>query len=124
MILVFDITTHSSFRGLDRWREEALSHAEKDAVVTLVGNKTDVKHLRTVTRVEAQKYAEQQNINFIESSAADASNVELAFETIIKEMYNAAIFREDNSETLHKEQQQISITQKETKLKVPRATCC
>ena len=68
---------------------------EKDAVVTLVGNKVDLKHLRAVDRIGAQKFAEKHQLSFIETSASESINVELAFENIIQEMYNAALFSED-----------------------------
>jgi len=55
VILVYDVTTHSSFRALDRWLDEARTHIPTDACITLVGNKSDLRHLRTVERTEAQK---------------------------------------------------------------------
>ena len=120
---MYDITAHSSFRGLERWREEAKSHAKQDSVVTLVGNKIDMKHLRTVERTEAQKYAEQQQLSFIETSASESTNVELAFESIIQEMYHATLFKEDpiSNNTLD---QKPTITPKDIKTKVPQSKCC
>merc|ERR1711915_27301 len=122
IFLVYDLTSHSSFRGLERWREEAVMHAEKDAVLALVGNKVDLKHLRTVNRIEAQKYAEQHEMCFIETSAAESTNVELAFETIIREMYNAALFKEENTQ---KETQDLKyVIPKEKKPKNALNNCC
>lgn len=45
----------------------------------LVGNKSDLKNLREVKQEEASKFAESNGIAFIETSALDSSNVELAF---------------------------------------------
>jgi hypothetical protein len=46
----------------------------------LVGNKSDLKHLRAVPTEESKEFASQNGLSFIETSALDASNVELAFQ--------------------------------------------
>ena len=62
-------------------------------VSSKIGNKSDLRHLRTVERLEAQKFAEAERLSFIEASAKESINVEWAFEAIIREMYHAAVFR-------------------------------
>ena len=37
---------------------EAVEHVDPDARIALVGNKADLKHLRSVTRAEAQQFAQ------------------------------------------------------------------
>ncbi|KAL8668929.1 MAG: hypothetical protein Q9224_007766 [Gallowayella concinna] len=49
----------------------------------LVGNKSDLRHLRAVPTEEAKQFASENNLSFIETSALDASNVELAFQNIL-----------------------------------------
>lgn len=53
----------------------------------LIGNKTDLKHLRAVATEDAQSYAEKEGLSFIETSALEATNVEKAFQTILSEIY-------------------------------------
>jgi len=53
----------------------------------LVGNKSDLRHLRAVPTDEAKQFASENNLSFIETSALDASNVELAFQNILTEIY-------------------------------------
>jgi GTPase SAR1 family protein len=53
----------------------------------LVGNKCDLKHLQAVLTDDAKSFAESNNLAFIETSALDATNVDLAFETILIEIY-------------------------------------
>lgn len=53
----------------------------------LVGNKSDLRHLRAVPTEEAKQFASENNLSFIETSALDASNVELAFQNILTEIY-------------------------------------
>jgi len=56
-------------------------------VVMLVGNKSDLRHLRAVETDEAMAFAEQHNLAFIETSALDASGVDTAFQRILTEIY-------------------------------------
>jgi GTPase SAR1 family protein len=53
----------------------------------LVGNKTDLKDKREVKREEAAAYAAEHHLAFLETSALDCTNVDLAFERIIQEIY-------------------------------------
>ena len=65
----------------------ARRHADPSIVVMLVGNKCDLKHLQAVLTDDAKSFAEQNNLAFIETSALDSTNVDLAFETILIEIY-------------------------------------
>jgi small GTP-binding protein len=48
-LLVYDITNHRSFENIiNKWYSEIKEHAEPHIVVMLVGNKSDLKHLRQV----------------------------------------------------------------------------
>ena len=49
----------------------------------LVGNKSDLKSMRQVKQEEASRFAEENNIAFIETSALDSTNVDLAFVRLI-----------------------------------------
>jgi len=53
----------------------------------LVGNKSDLKNQRDVQTDEAMAFAEQHNLAFIETSALDASGVDVAFQNILTEIY-------------------------------------
>jgi len=69
-----------------RWLKELRDHADSNIVIMLVGNKSDLKHLRAVPTEEARAFASENNLSFIETSALDASNVELAFQNILTGM--------------------------------------
>uniref|UniRef100_A0A3Q1GQ69 RAB11B, member RAS oncogene family n=1 Tax=Acanthochromis polyacanthus TaxID=80966 RepID=A0A3Q1GQ69_9TELE len=49
----------------------------------LVGNKSDLRHLRAVPTDEAKAFAEKNTLSFIETSALDSTNVEEAFKNIL-----------------------------------------
>lgn len=52
-----------------------------------MGNKTDLKDKREVKREEAAAYAAEHHLAFLETSALDCTNVDIAFERIIQEIY-------------------------------------
>jgi len=86
-LLVYDITRHSTYASVTRWLKELKDHADANIVIMLVGNKSDLKHLRAVPTDEAKAFAADNNLSFIETSALDASNVESAFQTILADIY-------------------------------------
>merc|ERR1740130_569824 len=86
-LLVYDISKRLTFENVERWLKELRTHADPSIVVMLVGNKCDLKHLQAVLTDDSKSFAEQNNLAFIETSALDATNVDLAFETILIEIY-------------------------------------
>ncbi|KAK4869020.1 hypothetical protein LT330_006629 [Penicillium expansum] len=86
-LLVYDISKHQTYENVNRWLKELRDHADSNIVIMLVGNKSDLRHLRAVPTEEAKQFASENNLSFIETSALDASNVELAFQNILTEIY-------------------------------------
>ena len=85
--MVYDISKHATFENVERWLKELRDHAEPNIVVMLVGNKSDLRHLRAVETDEAMAFSEQHNLAFIETSALDSSGVDTAFQRILTEIY-------------------------------------
>ncbi|XP_065782248.1 ras-related protein Rab-25 isoform X2 [Muntiacus reevesi] len=86
-LLVFDLTKHQTYAVVERWLKELYDHAEATIVVMLVGNKSDLSQSREVPTEEARMFAENNGLLFLETSALDSTNVELAFETVLKEIF-------------------------------------
>lgn len=99
-LLVYDISKHQTYENVQRWLKELRDHADANIVIMLVGNKSDLRHLRAVPTEEAKQFASKylganiyisfslitsgdNCLSFIETSALDASNVELAFQNIL-----------------------------------------
>ncbi|MED6273895.1 Ras- protein Rab-11A [Characodon lateralis] len=87
-LLVYDIAKHLTYENAERWLKELQDHADSNIVIMLVGNKSDLRHLRAVPTEEAKGFAEKNALSFLETSALDSSNVELAFQTILTAIYN------------------------------------
>lgn len=81
------MTKSSSFENVDRWLKELREHADPNIVVTLIGNKTDLKHLRVVLTDGAESYSKKEGISFIETSALDSTNVDTSFQMILTEIH-------------------------------------
>lgn len=94
-LLVFDLLKASTFQNLDQWYNEVRANAGIDCCIILVGNKLDQRHIRAVLPEEARRYAEDRNIQYVETSALDATNVEQAFRTLIVDIYRRWAARMD-----------------------------
>lgn len=90
-LLVYDISNHKSFENCERWLSELREHADPRIVVMLVGNKSDLRHLRAVSKDEAMAMAEKYDLAFIETSALDSTGVEIAFHRILSEIYRVNV---------------------------------
>jgi Ras-related protein Rab-11A len=86
-LLVYDVTKVMTFENVKRWLKELRDHADSNIVVMLIGNKIDLRHLRSVAVEDAASFAESEGLFFIETSALDATNVEKAFQTVLAEIY-------------------------------------
>ncbi|KAH7283904.1 hypothetical protein KP509_34G031100 [Ceratopteris richardii] len=86
-LLVYDITRHVTYQNVERWLKELRDHTDNNIVVMLVGNKSDLRHLRAVPTEDGQSLAEKENLFFIETSALDSTNVESAFQQILTQIY-------------------------------------
>ena len=80
---MYDIAKHLTYENVERWLKELRDHADSNIVIMLVGNKSDLRHLRAVPTDEARAFAEKNGLSFIETSALDSTNVEVAFQTIL-----------------------------------------
>ena len=56
-LLVYDIAKHITYENVERWLKELRDHADANIVIMLVGNKSDLRHLRAVPTEEASAFA-------------------------------------------------------------------
>ncbi|MCO5588908.1 hypothetical protein L7F22_042869 [Adiantum nelumboides] len=100
-LLVYDIAKHPTYVNVSRWLKELRDHADSNIVIMLVGNKSDLRHLRAVPTEEAKAFAAENNLSFIETSALDASNVEQAFQNILTGEHVVSTRALRNADWLH-----------------------
>lgn len=78
-ILVYDITSRESFNHVSSWLADARSLANPDIVIILVGNKVDLEADREVTFLEASRFAQENDLMFLETSALTGIRVQEVF---------------------------------------------
>ncbi|KZV89036.1 ras-domain-containing protein [Exidia glandulosa HHB12029] len=86
-LLVYDITRRGTYDNLLRWLKELRDFADTNAVIMLVGNKSDLKHIRAISTEEATAFSAEHGLSFLETSALDSSNVDEAFNTVVNDIF-------------------------------------
>jgi len=85
-ILVYDITDENSFKEIDSWRRKFINQANIDNPkrypFLLLGNKTDLDDKRKVSRNQGDNYAQDNGMEFAETSAMTGTNIEKAFTNV------------------------------------------
>jgi len=78
-LLVYDVTRRSSFIQLTTWLTDCRNLTNPSTVIMLIGNKVDLEGARAVTYEEANTWAMENGLIFMETSAKTGANVEEAF---------------------------------------------
>lgn len=94
-----------------------LRYASEDVQKILIGNKIDLKNDRNVSYEEGKELADSCNIQFLETSAKIAHNVEQAFKTMAYEIKNKS-----QHETINKGKTNINLNARP--IKDTKKKCC
>ncbi|KAH3745289.1 rab2 protein [Pelomyxa schiedti] len=78
-LLVYDITRRDTFEHLSLWLEDCRRFSTQNIVIMLIGNKCDLESSRVIPREEGERFAKENGLFFLETSAKTAHNVEEAF---------------------------------------------
>eukprot|EP00298_Acanthocystis_sp_HF-20_P026727 c454_g1_i1.p1 GENE.c454_g1_i1~~c454_g1_i1.p1 ORF type:complete len:218 (-),score=52.97 c454_g1_i1:131-751(-) len=78
-LLVYDITRRETFNHLTSWLDDARQHSSSNMVIMLIGNKCDLQERRAVQYEEGERFARENGLIFMETSAKTAQNVDEAF---------------------------------------------
>lgn len=125
-LLVYDVTSRKSFENARSWLADVREHADPHLTCILVGNKVDLcappptdsdappseatqthnrrqsqaLKTREVTMEEAELWAKEEGLLFVEASAKSGVNVEQAFETATRDILDKirrGVFDDDRS---------------------------
>merc|ERR1712066_1043842 len=86
IIVVYDVTDKESFNNVKHWMQEIDKYAADGVNKLLVGNKCDLSSKKVVSHDEAKELADSLGIQFMETSAKNAHNVEQAFQAMAREI--------------------------------------
>ncbi|KAL5529278.1 hypothetical protein ACEPAG_5263 [Sanghuangporus baumii] len=82
-LLVYDVTSRTSFENARTWLDDVREHADPNLTCILVGNKVDLVETgarpREVTAEQGEAWAQENGLLFVEASAKSGLNVDHAF---------------------------------------------
>ena len=86
VLLIFDITKRDTFEKLDYWLTDLQENSDNldNLFIYLIGNKNDLEAERKVSTEEANKFAQEKNLSYIEVSAKTGFNIKKLFDETIK----------------------------------------
>ena len=91
IILTFDITSKNSFNSLNKWLEDIKNNVQDSVFIVLCGNKIDLNNKRQVNFEDAQKFAKDNDLVYIETSAITGDGIKKLFDLITKSFYDGGI---------------------------------
>jgi Ras-related protein Rab-11A len=88
IIMVYDITLYKSYENIKKiWIPQIKDNLAFNIPIILVGNKNDLDYSRQINSEEAKKFAEENNILFIETSSKENIGIKDIFIQLIEKMY-------------------------------------
>ncbi|CAD8092553.1 unnamed protein product [Paramecium sonneborni] len=124
--ICYDVTREATFKNTEKWLTELKDHADGNIVIIMIGNKIDAVDQRIVRTDEASNYCEQQQIGFIETSALDGTNIDVAFNKIVANIFNT-IGSKSVKKVIQVESEHVVLTEPkttQTKSKKNSEGCC
>ena len=114
VLFIYDITDEKSFIELkDVWYNELKKTGEKNTVLAVVGNKSDLYLNEKVEENEARKWAKEIGAIFGLVSAKTGDCINALFENVIKKYFSPDFVAEINKEKKAKNENAIDINKKD-----------
>jgi Ras-related protein Rab-18 len=89
VVLVYDVTRRDSFENLEQWLKEVHMYSPNNGegvVKLLVGNKVDLAEDRRVPRSEAEDWARNHGMLFLEASAKTKTGIRQCFMEVVNKI--------------------------------------
>ena len=123
ILLLFDVTKKSSFNACKNYLEEVRNNSDKKCVIYLVGNKIDLENERKISKEEAENFAKNENIKYIETSAVKNMKVTEVFTSLLNNIYQIKT-EDDKSKLFLKNTNPIELQKNHNLYKNPENSCC
>ena len=120
-LFIFDITNKSSFDNIVNWINLSFDNNKNSVINFLIGNKCDQNSNRKVEESEAQQFAKEKNLIYLETSAKSDENIQKLFYYFIYKL----IKYYDNNDYTEKDNVQLSSSHsEEIKIQRPSQNKC
>ncbi|XP_060680017.1 ras-related protein Rab-10-like [Hemiscyllium ocellatum] len=86
LMLVYDITNLKTFTNITYWIKDTNEYAGNNVGRILIGNKCDMLAARQVSWDNGKRLAQENGMQFFETSAKEDMNIEKAFATLGEEI--------------------------------------
>jgi Ras-related protein Rab-11A len=96
-LLIFDITKDRSFKNLENWMN-LIKENTSPKLLCLIGNKCDLEEYRQVSRNDAIKFADKNNLKYIETSAKTNENIENVFIYVAEYLFKEVAKKRNSTE--------------------------
>ena len=128
-ILVYDITNKNSYEELKNyWVEQVQESSQKDIMLVIVANKSDLLENEQVEEEEARNYAKSINALYFLASAKQSESINGLFMAIAKKYTgaNKVSIVEENEESICDVQKirKTSVRVTQEKIKKKKKRCC
>ena len=122
LCMVYDVTRPDSFANIKNvWLSEAREHLLSDEVVImLIGNKIDKKEQRAVSYEEAEAFARENEMLYIETSARIRIGIQDAFEELVGKILDKPSIK---TSSLTNEAKKL-LKEREKNEQAQKAGCC
>ena len=87
-LVVYDITNERSFNSVSNWIEDCNNYTNKNIILILVGNKSDLINSRKISKEVGKDMADKNGMLFYECSALSGQNIENIFFDACKAISN------------------------------------
>ena len=100
-VVVYDITSNASFERSKSWVAELQQSGSVSMVIALTGNKADLDDAREVATSDAQQFAKDNGLLFMETSAKGNVNIHELFQMVAKHLPKGPRQSDANTLQLH-----------------------
>ena len=88
-LVVFDVTDETSYKNVIGWISDVKAYNFSPVTIVLIGNKCDLEDKRKIKRSDAERFAKENGVDYIETSARTSMNVNNAFLNSVPQIYKS-----------------------------------
>ena len=122
VLLVYSVANASSFKSLNKWLTEVKQLVDNPYII-LIGNKSDIDTNRQVSITDGKQFADENNMEFFETSAKNQINIDNVFIKSAANILNL-IDEKRNSKLSNNIKENLYYKQYVNLLKPKKKRCC